>query len=69
MMDITQVNYSLNDVEHFAMTNTANQIKNEINVQLLSNSIDQIKTQGTDMIRMMELSVNPNIGSNVDVFI
>ncbi|MBQ1801715.1 YjfB family protein [Lachnobacterium bovis] len=69
MMDITQVNYSLNDVEHFAMTNTASQIKNEINVQLLSNSIDQIKTQGTDMIRMMELSVNPNIGSNVDVFI
>ena len=68
-MDITQVNYSLNDVEHFAMTNTASQIKNEINVQLLSNSIDQIKTQGTDMIRMMELSVNPNIGSNVDVFI
>jgi hypothetical protein len=69
MMDITQVNYSLNDVEHFAMTNTASQIKNEINVQLLSNSIDQIKTQGTDMIRMMELSVNPNIGSNVDVFV
>jgi hypothetical protein len=69
MMDITQVNYSLNDVEHFAMTNTASQIKDEINVQLLSNSIDQIKTQGTDMIRMMELSVNPNIGSNVDVFI
>ena len=69
MMDITQVNYSVNDVEHFAMTNTASQIKNEINVQLLSNSIDQIKTQGTDMIRMMELSVNPNIGSNVDVFI
>ncbi len=69
MMDITQVNYSLNDVEHFAMTNTASQIKNEINVQLLSNSIDQIKTQGTDMIRMMELSVNPNIGSNVDIFI
>lgn len=69
MMDITQVNYSLNDVEHFAMTNTASQIKNEINVQLLSNSIDQIRTQGTDMIRMMELSVNPNIGSNVDVFI
>lgn len=69
MMDITQINHALTDVDNFAMTNTASRIKTEINVQLLSNSIDQIKTQGTDMIRMMELSVNPNIGSNVDILV
>lgn len=52
-----------------ALSTGMSQVKliEEVNVKLMS---DMLKTQeklGESMIRMMERSVNPNVGGNVDI--
>lgn len=38
-----------------------------IGTAVLSKSLDTFEQSGQDMIKMMEQSVNPNLGANVDV--
>lgn len=40
---------------------------NEIDTALLRKSLDIAETNGDMITRMMEQSVNPNIGANIDV--
>lgn len=46
-------------------------IQNQYGVAMLSKSLDNLESQGASLISMMdrsmELSVNPNIGSNFDM--
>lgn len=60
-MDIAGLSTSL------SLVNTQNQF----GIAMLSKSLDNIETQGESMVSMMdrsmELSVNPNIGSNFDM--
>ena len=35
-------------------------------VAMLKKSLDTMETSGKDMIKMMEKSVNPNLGQNID---
>lgn len=46
-------------------------IQNQYGVAMLSKSLDNMESQGASLISMMdrsmELSVNPNIGSNFDM--
>ena len=52
---------------------STNDLKNDFGVQMLSNSLEEEKIEGQKMVdmieqqRMMELSVNPNIGANLDI--
>ena len=39
----------------------------DIGVVMLSKALDTQEKLGDDMIKMMEQSVNPNLGANVDV--
>lgn len=56
-MDITEVSMSMNQTGVMAAASTA----------VLGMSLDLLETSGEGMVKMMELSVNPNIGSNIDV--
>lgn len=45
---------------------TAN-ITNDIQIAVLSKSLDTYQTTGENLTRMMEASVNPNLGQNIDI--
>ena len=42
-------------------------IKNDVQVAMLKKSLDTIETSGNDMIKMMESSVTPEVGQNIDI--
>lgn len=44
---------------------TAN-VTNDIQVAVLSKSLDTYQTTGENLTKMMESSVNPNLGQNID---
>ncbi len=40
---------------------------NAIDVSMLKKSLDTVETSGAMLVQMMEQSVNPNIGANIDI--
>lgn len=48
-------------------------LQNQVGVAVLSKALDSTEKSGTSLINMMdrsmELSVNPNIGSNFDMYV
>lgn len=48
-------------------------LQNQVGVAVLSKALDSTEQSGTNLINMMdrsmELSVNPNIGSNFDMYV
>ena len=40
---------------------------NAIDISILKKSLDAVETSGDMITRMMEQSVNPNIGANIDI--
>lgn len=40
---------------------------NGIELAMLKKSLDSVETNGDMMTKMLEQSVNPNIGSNIDI--
>ena len=56
-MDIAALSTSM------AMTDVANQAS----IRVLSMSLDDLETAGDGLRKMMEMSVNPDLGANIDV--
>ena len=56
-MDIAALSTSM------AMTDVANQAS----IRVLSMSLDNLETAGDGLRKMMEMSVNPGLGANIDV--
>ncbi len=56
-MDIAALSMSLNQI------NTSS----EVGVAMLSKALETQETMGAEMVKMMEQSVNPHIGANIDV--
>ena len=46
---------------------SATQLHNEVSVAVLSKSLDFLETVGDGMRKIMEASVNPNLGQNIDI--
>lgn len=44
-------------------------INNDIQVAMLRKSLDTIETSGTELTKMMEASVTPELGQNIDISI
>ena len=40
---------------------------NAVDMALLRKSLDTVEANGTMLTQMMEQSVNPNIGANIDI--
>lgn len=50
-----------------AMTNASSGIQRDVAVQVTSMGLDQMEQNGEALKKMMEMSVNPQVGSNFDV--
>lgn len=61
------------DIPGLSMALAQTQVMNDVGVAMLSKSLDTLETVGTDMVDMMkssmELSVNPSVGVNIDMYI
>lgn len=42
-------------------------VPSAISVKMLDNTMEQSEDMGASMVKMMEMSVNPHIGGNIDV--
>ncbi len=55
------------DIAAISMAMSQQNIMTNINVALLSKGLDTVEELGTDMVKMMEQSVQPNLGQNIDI--
>lgn len=58
---------SLTNIVLADMPSLSTSVSSDISVAMLSKQLEMTQTLGMDMVKAMELSVNPNIGSNIDV--
>ncbi|MDN3439173.1 YjfB family protein [Planococcus sp. APC 3900] len=42
-------------------------VRTEANVSIMKKTIDQAETNGRDVVKMLEQSVQPHIGSSLDI--
>lgn len=50
---------------NISLTDTGNM--NQIDFAMLKKSLDNVETSGAALTKMMEQSVNPNLGANIDI--
>ena len=55
------------DIPAFAMASSQAQIMTQVNVAVLANNLSTMETIGDNMVKMMEQSVTPNLGANIDI--
>jgi len=64
-MDITGL--SVDSIPTLAMGMAQMDTLSKVNTSLLDMSLDSFSAQASELTKMMELSVNPSVGSNIDV--
>ena len=50
-----------------SMSMSAQSLSNQVGIALARKTMDVANQNSQDLIKMMELSVNPNLGSNLDL--
>lgn len=64
-MDITGL--SVDSIQTLAMGMAQMNTLSQVNTGLLSMSLDTYSAQANELTKMMELSVNPSVGNNIDL--
>ena len=54
-------------IELYSIANAQNNVMQAVNTAMLSKALDMQKMQGAQLTKMMEMSVNPNLGGSIDV--
>lgn len=54
-------------IELYSIANAQNNVMQAVNTAMLSKALDMQEMQGAQITKMMELSVNPNLGGSIDV--
>ena len=57
------------DIAALSMTISLQNVNNDAGVLMLSKSLDTLEETGDNMVKMMEQSVTPNLGQNIDISI
>ena len=57
------------DVANLSMNLNSSRVINDVQVAVLKKSLDTLETTGDDLPKMMEASVTPNLGQNIDISI
>ena len=57
------------DIAALSMAMAQTKVTTQVSTQVLKLSMDQSETTGRELTKMMELSVNPNLGANLDISI
>lgn len=58
-MDISALSYSMNAID----------LSNQIGFAILDNNLEQIESAGDGMIKILESSVTPYLGQNIDYLV
>lgn len=57
----------LMDIAGLSMATSATRVVNDVSIAVLGKSLDTSKELGDSFIKMMEQSVNPTLGQNIDI--
>ena len=57
------------DIPALAMQMTQTNVMNQVGIAVLAKNLDTVEEMGDAMTKMMEQSVNPNLGANIDLTI
>lgn len=55
------------DVAGLSTMMKGGQLMQDVSVRVLSMSLDTLEAAGDGMRKMMEMSVNPSVGDNIDI--
>ena len=55
------------DIAALSMSMKMADLQNQVGVAMLGKSIDSLEDTGEGIVKMMESSVTPNLGQNIDV--
>ncbi|KAA0957471.1 putative motility protein [Planococcus sp. ANT_H30] len=55
------------DIAALSMAMSQASVRTEANVSIMKKTIDQAETNGQDVVKMLEQSVQPHIGGSVDL--
>lgn len=64
-MDISSL--ALPDIASLSIALSQNKVMSDFGTQMLAKSLDTFEVVGDDLAKMMELSVNPYVGGNIDI--
>ncbi|HEX3078693.1 MAG TPA: YjfB family protein [Lachnospiraceae bacterium] len=57
------------DIAAYSSSMSLQNVNMQVSTSVLKMSMDTLEEAGESMIKMMEQSVNPNVGSNIDISI
>ncbi|MFD2655540.1 MULTISPECIES: YjfB family protein [Gracilibacillus] len=55
------------DIAAMSIAMNQSQVKQQASVSLMDKALDQAESQSSDMIKMLESSMQPHLGSNIDI--
>ena len=61
------MDFDLVDVVNASMSLRENSLMSKVGTAMLSKAIDTAQDMNSEMVKAMEQSVNPGVGSNVDI--
>lgn len=65
-MDIAAVSSALSAVSSYGIESMGS-VSQMVSVEMLDNAMEANETMSSQMIKMMEQSVMPNLGANIDI--
>ena len=65
-MDIAAVSSALSAVGSYGITSMGS-VPQTVSVEMLDNAMEANEAMSSQMIKMMEQSVTPNLGGNIDI--
>ena len=57
------------DIASLSTTLSMSKVNNDVGVAVLGKQLDMVEVMGDSMIKMMEQSVTPHLGTNIDTSI
>lgn len=57
------------DIVSYANANAIQNTQSQVSVAMLKKSLDLQEAMGSQITQMMELSVNPSVGGNIDILV
>ena len=65
-MDIAAVSSALSAVQSYGAYSTGS-LAQAVSIKMLDNTMEMSEAMNAQLVSMMEQSVNPNVGGNVDI--
>ena len=57
------------DIAGYSVAHASANVQQSVSVAMLSKTLDVQQMQGDQLTKMMEMSVNPSVGGNIDILL